>query len=492
MFISSIPDVFTKEITDMITITRRQAHGLRAIFRRSVLGIAHRGSVEPLVFQAESGQLCARHRYAHLAIEHSCPVAWPSSGTVALPLDALTDLEGRDDSVVALDPVSPEKTVVRWSDHGIPRSREYVVPRLPDTSTFPDMPTSWSEVPADLLTALAEATMTSAEDDTRYALSCLLLKEGRNGHEVVATDGRQVLICGGFSFPWSGDVLIRRSPVFAARDLPRDQPWSIGRTETHIALKCGPWTILLEVQTSARFPRVDMVFPDPDAITSRLRIDPLDASFLSDALGRLPGSDAVNAPVTVDLNGRIAVRARGSETDPTTELVLSRSSYGGPQVRFQTNRDYLARAVRLGFAEVAIIDSESPIVCRNGRQAYAWQPLSADSAIPPSDDVTRIESHQRQATRSHEPPPRTNPPMNERTKLEAPTRPTPDPASQDPATTGLVGLIREAESLHEALGEARTRSQKLIVALRRHRKQAKLMAATLNTLRQLRLQEVAE
>lgn len=62
----------------------------------------------------------------------------------------------------------------------------------------------------------------------------------------------------------------------------------------------------------------------------------------------------------------------------------------------------------------------------------------------------------------------------------------------DPAATGLVALIREAESLHEALGEARSRSQKLVVALRRQRKQARLMAATLNTLRQLRLQEVAE
>ena len=56
----------------------------------------------------------------------------------------------------------------------------------------------------------------------------------------------------------------------------------------------------------------------------------------------------------------------------------------------------------------------------------------------------------------------------------------------------LLALIREAESLHGALGEARARSQKLIAALRRQRKQARLMTATLNTLRQLKLQEVAE
>ena len=87
--------------------------------------------------------------------------------------------------------------------------------------------------------------------------------------------------------------------------------------------------------------------------------------------------------------------------------------------------------------------------------------------------------------------------MNERTRTDLPTTSVADATpvrpevSPEAAATGLVALIREAESLHEALGEARSHSQKLIVALRWQRKQARLMAATLNTLRQLKLQEVA-
>ena len=87
--------------------------------------------------------------------------------------------------------------------------------------------------------------------------------------------------------------------------------------------------------------------------------------------------------------------------------------------------------------------------------------------------------------------------MNDRTRPDVPTRSVADAipvrpeVSPEAAASGLVALIREAESLHEALGQARTRSQKLIVALRRQRKQARLMTATLNTLRQLKLQEVA-
>ena len=97
----------------MITLLRRQAHALRAVLRRGVLGIAHRGPVAPIVFTAGDGQLRARYRYTHLAIEHATPLAWPSGGSAALPLDALAEVEGRDDSLLALDPVAPDRTVVR-------------------------------------------------------------------------------------------------------------------------------------------------------------------------------------------------------------------------------------------------------------------------------------------------------------------------------------------------------------------------------------------
>jgi hypothetical protein len=77
----------------MITITRRQARRLRGIFRRSVLGIGHRGTIPPLMLHAEGTQLRAQYRYAPvLAVEHVGPgrgtprrrspcrsTPWPSS-----------------------------------------------------------------------------------------------------------------------------------------------------------------------------------------------------------------------------------------------------------------------------------------------------------------------------------------------------------------------------------------------------------------------------
>src|SRR4051812_21534318 len=98
----------------MLTITRRHARCLRGVYRRHVLGIAHRGAIPPLVLRAEGSQLRARYRYAALAVEHVWPGPTRPGEEVALPLDALAELEGRDDSDVVLEAAAPDRTVVRW------------------------------------------------------------------------------------------------------------------------------------------------------------------------------------------------------------------------------------------------------------------------------------------------------------------------------------------------------------------------------------------
>jgi hypothetical protein len=473
----------------MITLTRRHARLLRGLCRRSTLGIAHRGPIPPLIFSVEEGQLCARYRYAQLAIEHIVASNWPSGGSVGLPLDALADVEGRDDSVIALEALAPDRTIARWSDRGIPQAREYPITPIEGLSPHPDRPATFSGPMPGLIPSLVEAVTTSAEDDTRYALSCLSLRG--SSRSIAATDGRQVLVQRGFEFPWNDDVLVRRSPLFGSKELPHDHHATIARTETHVVIRVGAWTFWLEVVTGVRFPDVDRIWSAPEDAATRLRVDPDDARFVVDALGRLPGSEAMNAPVTVDLNGQIAVRAR-AENDPTpTELVLSRSNYTGTPVRFQTNRDLLGRALGLGFRELEVLDASSPLTCRDPRRIYAWQPLAKDSVLVPSDDAIRIASLDvtpTPTTSTPRPLMTPQPIVSIEPAISKDSRPGP---ITDPASTGLVALIREAESLHEALGLARSRSQKLVVALRRQRKQARLMAATLNTLRQLKLQEVA-
>ena len=477
----------------MITLTRSHDRHLRAVFRRSILGIAHRGPIPPMVLAVEGDRLCARHRYARLAVEHSSPLARPSSGAVTLPLEALAELEGSDDSTITLDPAAPDRTVARWSDRGIPRAREHAVPAAGATPPFPAPPDSWAELPAGLLDALAEAAATAAEDDTRYALSCLALRGGPAS--VAASDGRQALIRPGFAFPWEGEVLIPRSPIFGCKGLPRDHPVQVGRAGDHVAFRVGPWTFWTEIKTGVRFPDLGRILPGPGSVATRLRLDAHDARFLLDSLGRLPGADEDNAPATVDLNGRIAVRARGADNDPATELVLSRSSFTGTPVRFQTNRELLARAIRLGCGELEVADADSPVVGRSGGRIFAWQPLSKESAIGPSEGAVRIDSNPHPAPATGEGASNTIATTSDHDNLKSPglaaRREAADPRSPDsPAPAGLAALIGEAEALHATLGEARSRAGRLVVALRKQRRREKLLGSTLASLRQLRLQDV--
>ena len=85
------------------------------------------------------------------------------------------------------------------------------------------------------------------------------------------------------------------------------------------------------------------------------------------------GGRARGRAVTLDLNGRVAVRACRRSEAPATELVLSRSHDTGAPIRLSVDCTPLSGALRLGFREVASTYAESPVVCRDGRRVDAWK-----------------------------------------------------------------------------------------------------------------------
>jgi hypothetical protein len=480
----------------MISFSRQQGRRLRGVFRRHALGLNTRGIIPPLVFVAENTQLRVRHAHGPLAIEHVTEGSYGPEQSIALPFDALADLEGREDAPVALEAVGPETTVARWEDRGIPQTREYNITPLDRLPAFPEEPGAFAPMPTDLCAAVTDAALTCDDASTRYALSCVQLRGATR--QIVATDGRQLLVQGGYAFPWQDDVLIRRAPLFACKELVHAESAAIGRTANHVVIRAGAWTVFLEIQKESRFPNVDHVLALEPSATARLRLDPTDAAFLAPALDRLPGGGEGHARATIDLNGRVAIRARGADGGPVTELVLSRSGYTGAPIQVSANRTFLARALRLGFAELCINDASLPLVSRAGERFYGWQPLDRDSVIPPGDGMITIESA------SFTPPPAQRPEHSTKvrtpvsdiartSKCEPKAHTQPDGRTAEPkaAGSGLGAVIEDAETLCEALTAARTRARSLVMALRKHRKRERLVATTLASLKELRLQDVA-
>jgi hypothetical protein len=480
----------------LLTLTRRHALSLRkvfsAVFRRSVQG-------RPIAveFCCVNERLVLRAAGLGAAIEARL-TAGRRFAPFAVSVDALKACEGKSD-----DPVTFERTtegeedqvVVRWTDRGIPQTRTFPAEEL--VQTFPILPETWSENGPELLTALKDAGETAEEESTRFALSCMRLR-GSDG-QIAATDSQQLLVQTGYQFPWEDEALVPRSKFFGSPDIPRDQPVSVGRTEDYVLFQVGDWTLWLLIEKVARFPKVEGVIPDPRAGSATVSLAEPDAQFLGPALARLPvEQDDCDRSVTVDLNGQVAIRSRENADSAVTELVLSRTEWTGEPIRFGTGREYLARAMQLGFRQLSVTAPNAPLCCRDERRVYLWMLLGGDGCVSPADNTVRIDSASaaepvRRASRSS---PR-NPPM------PMPRNRLPSDSSSDAGSNGVshaesngetrtdsngaehLPVLIQAERLRSALKSALDESRRLIRSLKRQRKQDRLVQSTLASLKEL-------
>ncbi len=152
-------------------------------------------------------------------------------------------------------------------------------------------------------------------------------------------------------FPWKEDVLIGGSGVFGHAELNQAENVSIGCTDGWVTLCAGRWTLQLAVNKEGRFPRTDDILrPVADACSS-CQMSPADTLRLQRALPLLPGADEYDAPVTIDLNGHFAVRARVARMTEPVEIKLPDGRPTGEPIRIATNRCFLNKAAKLGLRE---------------------------------------------------------------------------------------------------------------------------------------------
>ncbi len=366
----------------------------------------------------------------------------------------------------------------------------------------PPVPTALEVNPPRLLEALADASEICDPDSARFPLGYVQLSGSRG--EISATDGHQLLMVSGFVFPWKDDLLVPRVKFLASSELPRDQPVEVGRSGDHVVLRTGRWTIYLPVNTEGRFPKVVQCVPDPGAARSRLRLSAEDLRFLAEKLPTLPGGDLENSPVTLDLNGRVALRGQGSGDKQPTEIVLGNSAYSGKRVRIHINRRFLGRALEFGMDELCLYGKSAAVLAQDACRKYVYMPLDSESAIKPSKQAIRIQSPKGPPTGpdpiSEE---RTNPTMT----MTEPAASTdghaegngqgenkPQAHSNGQARKGphrksgqdLDTLIRQAEAVRNSLRDTLLKNNELLKGLKAHRRSSRVLQNTIASLRQLR------
>src|SRR5207248_128751 len=80
------------------------------------------------------------------------------------------------------------------------------------------------------------------------------------------------------------------------RDLAGAGPVAVGRTETHVALRVGPWTFCLTIDATSRLPDARAPLPAPRAVPAHLRPDPAGAGLFAPPLPQLPGRARARPP----------------------------------------------------------------------------------------------------------------------------------------------------------------------------------------------------
>ncbi len=395
-------------------------------------------------------------------------------------------LRGQENVPVQLESQGKGRVMVQWRDGSVPQLVQYEAVEPPEPRPF----LSYRSFHGESLVALGGAARrpeTADPDSIRYALGCGATPGSLR--RIVATDGRQLLVQTGFTFPWEGEILVPRT-----RSLPRRaSPGSAGRgrkTDDWVVFRSGPWTLWLAINKDGRFPNVESHLP---AGHGHRPLPPVEGrrQLLAQTLPRLPGDEELNVRDRGTQRPR-PVRAKAPDQPRPTEVVLRNSTWTGEAVRLNTNRRFLARAVRLGFEQVYCFGPRSPLACQDDRRTYVWALLEPEAAIKPAEDPIRIQSPEAgQAARTsnvilkRRSPPMTEPSASVSGSLKANGKAhkvtSPKLPSED-----IASLIQETEAVRTALRDALGKTNELLTSLKRHRQRSRALQNTLESLRQLK------
>jgi hypothetical protein len=279
------------------------------------------------------------------------------------------------------------------------------------------------------------------------------------------------------------------SQAFGCAEFSAHDTVAIGRSEKWLSFSIGPWQLHLAVSPDRRFPDVDRHVLNPADAVAQCQLSADDAQFLAKAIARLPGDDDYNSPLTLDLNGHVAIRAQAADRPPPTEVILANSFASGVPTRVSTNRQFLARAIRLGFDRLYVYSPKDPVLCQDDHRRFIWAVLDPDSSIPPAENPVRIESPADPAGTIHHPPRR-------RTKVPKSNHQS-EPASQNGQSHAdkvkpeqPFGAIEQAVALRDLLRDTTNKATELIRVLQSEKKQARQLRSALASLREFQKLEI--
>ena len=370
----------------MVFLERRIVQLFRAAVKRCTERPTTRADQVPVQIRLTPDGLQMHASMPDVTVIYSQPEP-VGNDVFTFPLSRLGEWEGRTADLIEIGRVSPDLASVRWPERG--RQRQMEIPLLePETmSPLPELPKKFTAMPSDFLQSLYDVSQTTADEPTKYLVNRVQFR-GKHG-TIAGTDTRQLLVCGGFKFPFTEDLLLPRATVFGLPPFRQAEDVGIARTAKHVAIRVSPWTIVFRIDTDGRFPDFAAIVPRPSNSNMRLRLAAEDGQRFLDSLARrVKGSGVKDDAVTLDTHEVACLRFELEGR--VTEVKLVNSQFSGKPTRICFNLPQLLRMLELRFNEFEIRDPDKPIVARDGERLFLSMLLSPILAIPPCPNAYQV------------------------------------------------------------------------------------------------------
>jgi hypothetical protein len=441
----------------MIEIPRQEIARFRTVARRCVVG-RPRGQAPPVSFKQTAEALTLSVRLGEVTLSLRGPSRCNIEECVVVPLGLLAEIEGSGTDSVMLQATDTGQISCRWSERG--EQREVVSEAVVETEeSVLSSPARLKTVGAPFLAALHECGRTTGPNP-RFGLSRLQVR-GKSGR-VIGSDARQLLIWGGFGLPFSDDLLVAAVPVFGSREFAAEAAVRVGRTDGHLVVHVGPWTVALQVDREARYPDVFSVLPKlPGA--ARLHLSDVD----SDAIGRVLADRPVTrseeaGPVTIDLAPQASLSVPGRSQRRPIQVRLGRSTFAGTPLTTGIDPRHLLRALELGFRELHVENRDGAILFRDGERSYVVARQSSESQSSSDGQARPLASVRPDRSETISTP-------------HANGRSPQAPNGSHEGSHDEIDAIAELDSLRTALTEAGRRVGRLLSFVRQFHKQRRVL-----------------
>ena len=265
----------------MVVIPRGLARSFRAVARSCVTG-RPRGPAPPVVVRVGDGRLSLATTFTDVFVAVTVP-APPDAvvEAVVVPADAFARADTAGEVQVVGDGRAGR---LRWMGRSGPGEVAFDIAVDRASATMPVVPDDMPPVAPSFLAALHECGRTTAGESTRFALTRVQVR-GQHG-QVIGTDGAVAFIRCGFKLPFADDCLVPAVRAFGRKELAAHADLRVGRTDTHLVVAAGPWTVGLRVDRGGRYPDVAGVIPR--RLPTTVGVDDTDAANVIEYLNAQP------------------------------------------------------------------------------------------------------------------------------------------------------------------------------------------------------------